>query len=176
MTLIYLAAFVGGLLFAVWVMMYGVERPREAHPSGERSFRVSPPILIAFSTAFGATGALLSRLNFGTVATRLSFAVGIGSVVSVLSAQLVRKWWSVTPEHDVDDERYVLQGHLARVTKPIRGGVDGEVSFDVGIDHRVLRARSFDDGALATGTEVVIERIEDEIAYVEAWMEVEKRL
>jgi hypothetical protein len=81
MTLIYLAAFVGGLLFAVWVMMYGVERPREAHPSGERSFRVSPPILIAFSTAFGATGALLSRLHFGTVATRLSFAVGIGAVV-----------------------------------------------------------------------------------------------
>jgi len=26
------------------------------------------------------------------------------------------------------------------------------------------------------GTEVVIERIEDDIAYVEAWMEVEKRL
>ena len=26
------------------------------------------------------------------------------------------------------------------------------------------------------GTEVVIERIEDDVAYVEAWMEVEKRL
>jgi len=176
MTLVYLAAFVGGLLFGVWVMMYGVERPREAHPTGERSFRVSPPILIAFMTAFGATGAILSRLNVSTDATRLLLSVGVGAAVSILSARLVRKWWSVTPEHDVDDERYILQGHLARVTKPIRGGVDGEVSFDVGLDRRVLRARSFDDGALATGTEVVIERIEDEIAYVEAWMEVEKRL
>ena len=62
------------------------------------------------------------------------------------------------------------------MTKPIRGGVDGEVTFDIGVDHRVLRARSFDDGALAAGTEVVIERIEDDIAYVEAWIEVEKRL
>ena len=41
---------------------------------------------------------------------------------------------------------------------------------------RVLPARSFDDGTLAAGTEVVIERIEDDIAYVEAWLEVEKRL
>ena len=29
---------------------------------------------------------------------------------------------------------------------------------------------------LAVGTEVVIERIEDDVAYVEAWTEVEKRL
>lgn len=176
MTFVYLASFVGGLLFAVWVMMYGVERPREAHPSGERSFRISPPIVIAFSVGFGAVGSILSRRNAGTVATRFAIAAGVGVIVAVVAARLVKKWWTVTPEHDVDDERYILQGHLARVTKPIRDGVDGEVSFEIGTDHRVLRARSFDDGALATGTEVVIERIEDDIAYVEAWMEVEKRL
>ena len=176
MTLFYLATFIGGLLFAVWVMMYGVERPREAHPAGERSFRISPPIVIAFSVSFGAMGAILTRQDIGTVATRLFVSVVFGVLFSVIAARLVRKWWTVTPEHDVDDERYILQGHLARVTKPIRDGVDGEVSFEIGNDHRVLRARSFDDGALAAGTEVVIERIEDEIAYVEAWMEVEKRL
>jgi membrane protein implicated in regulation of membrane protease activity len=175
-TFFYLAMFVGGLLFAVWVMMYGVERPREAHPAGERSFRISPAILIAFSVTFGALGTLLSRQNAGTVATRLGIAVATGALVAVIAARLVSKWWTVTPEHDVDDERYVLQGHLARVTKPIRDGVEGEVSFEIGTDHRVLRARSFDDGALAVGTEVVIERIEGDIAYVEAWLEVEKRL
>jgi membrane protein implicated in regulation of membrane protease activity len=176
MIFVYLTAFIGGLLFAVFVMMYGVERPREAHPSGERSFRLSPPIVIAFSVGFGALGALLTRSNTGTVATRLAIAIAIGALIAAISARLVRKWWAVTPEHDVDDERYVLQGLLARVTKPIREGVDGEVAFEVGDVHRVLRARSFDDGALAAGTEVVIERIEGEIAYVEAWMEVEKRL
>ena len=176
MTFVYLATFIGGLLFAVWVMMYGVERPREAHPSGERSFRISPPIVIAFSVASGAIGTILSRQNAGSVGTRLAISVGAGVIVSMIAVRLVQKWWTVTPEHDVDDERYVLQGHLARVTKPIRDGVDGEVSFDIGADHRVLRARSFDDGALAAGTEVVIERIEDDVAYVEAWLEVEKRL
>jgi membrane protein implicated in regulation of membrane protease activity len=176
MTFVYLTTFVGGLLFGVWVMMYGVERPREAHPSGERSFRISPPILIAFSVAFGAVGTLLSRRDTGTVATRLAIAVAAGAIVAIIATRPVSRWWTVVPEHDVDDERYILQGHLARVTKSIRDGVDGEVAFDIGTDHRVLRARSFDDGALATGTEVVIERIEDDVAYVEAWMEVEKRL
>ena len=175
MTFFYLLVFIGGLLAAVWVMMYGVERPREAHPDGERSFRISSPIAIAFSIAFGALGTMLARRGVPTVTT-LATAVALGVVVSVIAARLVRRWWNVTPEHDVDDERYILQGHLARVTKPMREGVEGEVAFEIGDEHRVLRARSFDDGALAVGTEVVIERIENDVAYVEAWMEVEKRL
>jgi membrane protein implicated in regulation of membrane protease activity len=175
MTLFYLVVFIGGLLAAVWVMMYGVERPREAHPAGERSFRVSPPIAITFSIAFGALGTMLTRRGMSAATTAVT-AVALGVVLSAIAARLVRRWWKVTPEHDVDDERYILQGHLARVTKPIREGVDGEVAFEIGGDHRVLPARSFDDGALAAGTEVVIERIENDIAYVEAWLEVEKRL
>jgi membrane protein implicated in regulation of membrane protease activity len=175
MTYFYLVVFTAGLLAAVWVMMYGVERPREAHPDGERSFRISPPIAITFSIAFGALGAALTRRGVSAVTT-LAIATALGVVLSAVAAQLVRRWWKVTPEHDVDDERYVLQGHLARVTKPIRAGVDGEVAFEIEGNHRVLPARSFDDGALAAGTEVVIERIENDIAYVEAWLEVEKRL
>jgi membrane protein implicated in regulation of membrane protease activity len=175
MTFFYLLVFIGGLLAAVWVMMYGVERPREAHPNGERSFRISPPIAITFSIAFGALGTGLSRRGVSATST-LAMAVGLGAVFSVIAARLVSRWWKVTPEHDVDDERYILQGHLARVTKPISEGVDGEVAFDFGEDHRVLRARSLDDAALSAGTDVVIERIEDDVAYVEAWMEVEKRL
>jgi len=97
MIFVYLAAFTGGLLFAVFVMMYGVERPREAHPTGERSFRLSPPIVIAFSVWFGGLGALLTRLNTGTVATRLVVAIATGTVVAAISARLVRKWWAVTP-------------------------------------------------------------------------------
>lgn len=175
MTFFYLLVFTVGLLAAVWVMMYGVERPREAHPDGERSFRISPPMLIAFSMAFGAAGTILTRRGIST-STTLATAIALGVVLSAIAARLVRGWWKVTPEHDIDDERYILQGHIARVTKPIGGDVEGEVAFEIEGDHRVLRARSFDDGALAAGTEVVIERIENDIAYVEAWMEVEKRL
>jgi hypothetical protein len=94
----------------------------------------------------------------------------------VIAARLVLKWWTLTPEHDVEGEREMLQGHLARVTKSIRADVDGEVAFDFANEHRVLRARSCDAAALAAGTEVVIEHIDDDVAYVEAWAEVEKRL
>jgi hypothetical protein len=80
------------------------------------------------------------------------------------------------PEHDVDDERYVLQGQLARVTKPMSGDVEGEVTFRFGNEQRYVRARDLDGGSIAADSEVVIERIEGDVAYVEAWQEVEKRL
>jgi membrane protein implicated in regulation of membrane protease activity len=176
MTFLFLAFFIGGLLLAVRVMIYGVERPREADSPGERSFRLSPALIAVFSVVFGAAGYGLTQREIGTSGLRLAAAAGFGALTAVIAAQLMRRWWTVTPEHDIDDERYVLQGHLARVTKPIRAGVEGEVSFEFANDHRVLRARSLDDGALAAGTDVVIERIEDDLAYVEAWAEVEKRL
>jgi len=40
----------------------------------------------------------------------------------------------------------------------------------------VLRARGIDQGSLDVETEVVIERIEEDVAFVEPWTEVEKRL
>jgi hypothetical protein len=176
MTILFLATFVAGLLLAVRVMMYGVERPREDNPAGERSFRLSPAIIVVFLIAFGSTGYVLTRRNAGTVAMVLGISAGLGIVLSLIAAHFVKKWWVITPEHDVDDVRYILQGHIARVTKPIRADVDGEVAYELGSERHVLRARSFDEAAIAAGTEVVIERIEDDVAYVEAWMEVEKRL
>lgn len=176
MTVLYLASFVGGLLFGVRVMLFGVERPREQHPAGERSFRWSPAIIVAFSIVFGASGYALSRSSATTAGVSLTVSLVLGAIGSVVAAQLVKKWWAVTPEHDDEDERYVLQGHIARVTKAIRSGVDGEVTFDSETERRVVRARTLDDGALAAGVEVVIERIEGDVAYVEPWAEVEKRL
>jgi membrane protein implicated in regulation of membrane protease activity len=176
MTILYLAAFIAGLLLAVRVMMYGVERPREDDPAGERSFRLSPAVLVALATVFGATGYILTRLGSGTVVTRIAIAAALAVGAAILTAYFVKKWWTVTPEHDVDDERYVLQGHVARVTKSIHADVDGEIAYVIGNQRHTLRARSFDDGVLAEGAEVVIERIEDGIAYVESWVEVEKRL
>jgi membrane protein implicated in regulation of membrane protease activity len=108
--------------------------------------------------------------------TRGAIAFGSGALAAIAAARLVSRWWKVTPEHDVDDERYILQGHVGRVTKPIRADVDGEVMFEIGTEARMMRARSFDESAMSAGTEVVIERVEGDVAYVEAWREVEKRL
>jgi len=176
MTILYLASFIGGLLLAVRIMISGVERPRADHPRGERSFRLSPPVLSAVTMVFGLVGYILSRRQLGTVVTGVAISAVAAGLAAVVTARLVRDWWKVTPEHETDDERYVLQGHVARVTKKIAADVEGEVAFEIGKEHRVLRARGLDDTALAAGSEVVIDRIEDEIAYVESWTEVEKRL
>jgi membrane protein implicated in regulation of membrane protease activity len=176
MTIVFLASFVAGLLLGVRVMMYGVERPREAGASGERSFRLSPPIIVAFAVVFGLAGYILSRRPTASPVTTTLVAAVLGAAASIAAARLVSAWGKVTPEHDVDDERYVLQGHLARVVKPIEGANEGEVAFEVGDQRRVVRARSVDDVTMSAGTEVVIERIEDDVAFVEPWLEVEKRL
>ena len=170
----YLLAFIGGLILAVRIMIRGVERPAANHPSQERSFRLSPAVLSALGIVFGLTGYLLdARLSPGAA---FAVSVALGCIAAGAAARLVTKWWAVVPEHDVDDERYVLQGLIARVTKSIRPEVDGEVAFEVEGERHVLRARGIDHGSLDVETEVVIERIEDEVAFVEAWAEVEKRL
>ena len=176
MKTVFLASLIGGLLLAVRIMIVGVERPPERSPTGERSFRLSPPLIVSFMVVFGISGYLLIRRTTLNSAQSASVAVALGVVASTAAAYLVRRWWTITPEHDVDDERYVLQGQLARVVTPIAAGSDGEVAFDFGSVHRVVRARSVGDVTMAAGTEVVIERIEDDVAFVESWLEVEKRL
>jgi hypothetical protein len=174
MTGLYLVVFIAGLILAVRIMIRGVERPAAEHPERERSFRLSPAVLSAFGIVFGLTGYLL-RVRLSASAVLLSSAA-FGFVAALAAARLVTKWWAVVPEHDVDDERYVLQGHIARVTKSIRPEVDGEVAFEVEGERHVLRARGIDHGSLDVETEVVIERIEADVAFVEPWAEVEKRL
>jgi hypothetical protein len=78
------------------------------------------------------------------------------------------------------DDRYLLQGHPARVTAAIpgagHGGAGGEIEYESDGRRYVLRARSWDDSAIAAGAEVAIERVEDGVAYVEQWAVVETRL
>jgi membrane protein implicated in regulation of membrane protease activity len=176
MTIVYLAAFIGGLLLAVRVMMFGVERPREENPSGERTFNRLPGMAIAFFVIFGAVGYILTARATAAPVSRAVIAAALGLLAAVIAARLVTKWWAVTPEHDVDDERYVLQGHLARVTKAITPSAEGEITFEVGPVHRSMRASGLNGLALEAGVEVVIERIEGDLAFVESWAEVEKRL
>lgn len=175
MIAVYLVSFIGGLLLAVRVMIAGVERSRDEHPTGDRTFAVSPVVVAMLFLVFGIVGYVLSRRQLGSDATRAAWAAAVAVASAVATAYLVRKWWAATPEHEVE-EAYVLQGHLAWVTKDIAGGVDGEVTFEVGAERRVHRARTIDGAPLPIGTEVVIERIENDVAYVEAWAEVEKRL
>jgi membrane protein implicated in regulation of membrane protease activity len=112
------------------------------------------------------------------------FVSPAGAVIAAImvgaAAMALFRWLVVTSasaaEHEVEDERFLLQGHVAQVISSIASGSEGRISFEVGGEHRVLRARSLDDGAVSEGSEVVIERIEGDLAFVEPWVQVEQRL
>jgi membrane protein implicated in regulation of membrane protease activity len=174
-----IAAFVGlfflGLIAAVRVMLYGVERQRPVGDSSPRSFSVSPAIVASFAVVAGMVGYLLAKFDLSPAGI-WSVAIGAGLIAGGVTVRAVARWWQVVPEHDVDDERYVLQGSLGRVVALIAERGLGKVSLEGGPPSRVMPARAIDDHSVAVGTEVVIERIEDGVAYVEQWAEVEKRL
>ncbi len=175
MIALYIVSFIAGLLIGVAVMLFGIERRTHA---GELDAGVTSrrwiPLAAAFAVGFGVAGYSLSRTLSPLGALVASLAIGIGA--TGLVRWLIAKSESMPVEHDVDDERYVLQGHVARVVSSIASGQEGRISFDFGEEHRTLRARSLDDVAVAEGTEVVIERIEGDLAYVEPWVQVEQRL
>ena len=80
------------------------------------------------------------------------------------------------PEIGHVDPRYVMQGHIAIVSSPIDADGEGEIQFAHAQSSNQLRARNLGVGGIAAGEEVCIERIEDGIAFVEHWSQVEKRL
>lgn len=188
MTIVFLAAFITGLLLAVRVMLYGVERGREAAavlpvspdplaaPAAPVRVRAWEPSLAAFFTTLGFAGYIGTRGSDDPVIPVL-VAFTLAMLAWYLAARLVATAVAFTPEHDPDDPRYVLQGLVARVTAPIGPDADGEILFEASGAPRRVPARGLEGCAAPVGAEVVIERISEEgVAYVESWAEVEKRL
>lgn len=171
----FVALFFFGLIAAVRVMLYGVERPRDAGDETPRSFSSSPALIAVFCVVTGIVGYMTLRMALQPAAIWIA-AIVAGLIAMLGTSRAIARWWTVVPEHDVDDERYVLQGSLGRVVASIGASTAGEVSLEGPPPQRVLPARTIDDQAIPVGTEVVIERIEDGVAYVENWAEVEKRL
>ena len=124
MIVLFLGAFIAGLLLAVGIMLFGIEkRSTPAAEAPTRPLRVSLPLLAAFAVGFGASGYLLTRAASGGAA--LLGAVGIGAATALVMRWLVAKSAAMVPEHDIEDERYVLQGHIARVVAAIAPGSAG---------------------------------------------------
>ena len=86
MTAVFIASLIGGLLLAVRIMMLGVERPQERSSTGERSFRLSPPLIVAFTVVFGVSGYLVvRRTSVGALGATL-IAVALGTVAALIAA------------------------------------------------------------------------------------------
>jgi membrane protein implicated in regulation of membrane protease activity len=172
---VFVGLFVLGLVAAVRVMLYGVERQRPSGDDGPRSFSASPAVIASFSVIAGMVGYVAVSAGLRPAVT-WTIALLAGAASAFGTSRAVSRWWRVVPEHDVDDERYALQGSLARVVADIGERGQGTVTLQGVSPERLLPARTIDDQAIARGTEVVIERIENGVAFVEDWAEVEKRL
>jgi membrane protein implicated in regulation of membrane protease activity len=197
MTLAHLFAlfFITGTVLGVFSMLIGVVRPpagsvpeipvgtgpfvsrdRLIAAAGEISARYRLPVLAAFTFCFGLLGYALSRLTQLGAVAQLAIAGVAGGGLAVFTATLVAKWALPAARKDIPDERYLLQGHFARVVQEVGGEQPGLVSVEInGVSH-TAPAVSLQGDSIAAGTEVVIERIEDQVAFVEPWTTVERRI
>jgi len=174
MTYLFLASFIAGLLLGVRVMFFGAERRQRS--ADALPLRRSEPAIVGFLLMFGVAGYLLTRHGTVSNAAGVVIATLLGLAFAALTTRLAVATARVQPEHDPDDPRYVLQGHVALVTAPIPSDGEGKITIsDAGPD-RTIRARTIDGSAVAEGQEVCIERVEDDVAFVELWAIVEQRL
>jgi membrane protein implicated in regulation of membrane protease activity len=170
---IFLASLTIGLLLGVYFISTGVERDR---PGGATRLALALPATAAFATVYGLVGYLLLRYAAMGTAAAVAIAVVAAATAAYGAVALVTRWAVPSAAADPVDPRYLLQGTPARVTRAIRASRDGEVSYELDGARYATSARSFDGSALDVGDEVVIDRVEDGIAYVEAWALVERRL
>jgi membrane protein implicated in regulation of membrane protease activity len=138
--------------------------------------RRSEPAIVGFLVMFGVAGYLLTRHGAVSPAAGAGIALLLGLVWAALVTRLAVATARVQPEHDPDDPRYVLQGHVAIVSAAIPANGEGTITFADGGTQRVVPARTIDGSAINDGEEVCIERLDDGVAFVELWEIVEQRL
>ena len=156
-------------------MLHGVE-----HTRANRSQAPSPffnvPALAAFFVGFGAVGypvASRSRLPAWAVLliAAASGAVTISAMITLLARWALRGAAAKSPA-----DEHEIQGQLAVVSKDIRPTAAGEITYELLGRQTKLPAKALSTKPLPAGTEVVIDRIEDGMAFVEEWAVVEQRI
>lgn len=168
------ALFIGGLLFWIRVMFFGVRRTAGSEQVSHRAWPLGVAVVLA------ASGILMYARPSVTPAWIASV-----SLLSLLAG--IAAWWATkrSAEHPSDDPeddpRYKFQGHVARVTQAFTNGA-GRIAFSYeGARIELAAAWAPESGSDVSGAgrlddEVVIERVDGETAYVEPWAKVEQRL
>jgi hypothetical protein len=172
---IFLAAFIAGLILAVFAMLHGVEHARPNRTRAPSPF-FNLPAIAAFAVGFGAVGyPLASRTRLPTW-TILVVAIATGALAISGMITLLARWALRGAATSSTGEQQEIQGQLAVVTQTIAPRSTGEISYEhLGAKVKVP-ARALSPKLLVTGAEVVIDRIEEGVAFVEEWSVVEQRL
>jgi len=186
-TAVALSLFVTGLVLGVFAMLYGTERPiasavapherRSEHdPAAEPSPLFNLASIAACAVGFGLAGYLLSRYTAWHWGGRLALALVAGGAAFTLQALLISRWAIPGARADSIDQRFLLQGTLARVTGDAPAEGMGTLVYALDGQEYALPVRAIDGSALTAGVDVVIDRVENGVAYAELWTVVEQRL
>jgi len=137
-------------------------------------------------------GGSVTKFNFGTVAAFLTWFGGAGyilirwggvglvvilmlaGVVGLAGAALIFLFTArvLAPgDRALDPADYRVEGALGKVSCPVLPSGTGEMIFVQQGRRAALPIRSEDGNAIPAGTEVVVTRYENGIAYVRAWDE-----
>jgi hypothetical protein len=172
MHLLFLPVLIVGLVLGVWGMLVGVDRRQVRR----RAPVFNLPTLAAGLTLFGAVGYPLTRYTSLGVPMLLTIAGAAAVTGAVGMFAVIAAWALPSARRVVEDERFLLQGFLGRVTRAIRSGEDGEIVYEHNGRRQVSAARGVDDRMIEAGTEIVIERVEGGVAYVQRWSTIERSL
>ena len=168
------ALFIGGLLFWIRVMFFGVRREVGDERIDPRAWPLGVAVALVTWGIFLYARPVVTPAWTGSV-----------SLVGLLAGTAA--WWAAKrsaakPSDDPeDDPRYKYQGHVARVTQAFANGA-GRIAFSYeGKRIELGAAWSPEGGVVGSGAgrlddEVVIERVDGDTAFVEPWATVEQRL
>jgi membrane protein implicated in regulation of membrane protease activity len=131
---------------------------------------INPLTLTAFLAWFGGTGYLLSRHSGLAYASALIVAILAGTGGAAIIYLFMAKVLS-SPDEALDPADFEMVGVLGKLSVRIREGGTGEIIYSQAGTRRVCGARSDDGTAILKGTEVVVTRYENGIAYVRRWSE-----
>lgn len=170
--LVFLVVFITGLLLAVFAMLNGVRRNQSRAPSAFFNL----PAVAAFAIGFGAAGYPLASRTQLPVWGILLIATAVGALAISGMITLLAQWaFRGIPAASAAEEQEI-QGQLAIVTRDVTVSTPGEISYEY-LGRKVkIAARPISTKALPIGADVVIDRIEDGVAFVEEWAVVEQRL
>ena len=160
-------------MLAVIAMLHGVEHTRPKRDRAPSPF-FNLPSYAAFGFAFGVVGYLLVRKTSLAswailVVAVLAGSLAVAGIVTLLATWALRDAAAVSDDHEI-------QGQLAVVTRDIESDRSGEISYEAFGKKVRVPARAISGNDLATGAEVVIDRIENGVAMVEEWAVVEQRI
>ena len=147
----------------------GISKPASSHSAGHVSW-FNASTVMAFLAWFGGIGYILSAHSHLVGIIALAFAIVGGLSASWAVFKFMVKLMNTESSH-LKDEDYRHEGLVCTVTMPVRANGTGEIMYMQNGVRRSAGARSSNGKPLEKGAEVVIERYENGVAYVNRWEE-----